>query len=113
MSVMDHTYRLVLCVALAVTIPVVALHRIRAHTGEPLDRRQEVGPDDRLPHERLARDAVHGLQDPAAANPVQLAQVPDEPAAQARDVQGLAPPVPPLLPPDRGPQGLQAQEDPG
>ena len=37
----DAVYRWVLLVGLAILIPIGAFHRIRAHTGEKLDRRQE------------------------------------------------------------------------
>ena len=37
----DAVFRWVLLVGLAVLIPIAAFHRIRAHTGEKLDRRQE------------------------------------------------------------------------
>ena len=37
----DALFRWVLLVGLAILIPITAFHRIRAHTGEKLDRRQE------------------------------------------------------------------------
>jgi protein-S-isoprenylcysteine O-methyltransferase Ste14 len=37
----DETFRTLLLVGIAVVLPIIAYHRIKAHTSEPLDRRQE------------------------------------------------------------------------
>lgn len=38
---MDLAYRTVIGLGLLITIPMMVHHRVRAHTGEPLDRRRE------------------------------------------------------------------------
>lgn len=37
----DETFRRLLLAGIAVVLPIMAYHRIKAHTSEPLDRRQE------------------------------------------------------------------------
>ena len=37
----DQTFRILLIVGIAGVLPIIAYHRIKAHTGERLDRRQE------------------------------------------------------------------------
>ena len=37
----DHTFRLLLIVGLTAMMPIMVYHRVKAHTSEPLDRRQE------------------------------------------------------------------------
>jgi protein-S-isoprenylcysteine O-methyltransferase Ste14 len=37
----DQTFRTLLLIGVAVVLPIMAYHRIKAHTSEPLDRRQE------------------------------------------------------------------------
>ena len=37
----DQTFRTLLLIGIAITLPITAYHRYKAHTSEPLDRRQE------------------------------------------------------------------------
>ena len=37
----DDTFRIILLAGLLIVVPIAAWHRVRAHTGERLDRRQE------------------------------------------------------------------------
>jgi protein-S-isoprenylcysteine O-methyltransferase Ste14 len=37
----DQTFRTLLLIGIATTLPIMAYHRFKAHTSEPLDRRQE------------------------------------------------------------------------
>src|SRR4051812_41718061 len=37
----DQTFRVLLLIGIAGVLPIMAFHRLKAHTSEPLDRRQE------------------------------------------------------------------------